>query len=55
MIELTKSQCKNIAEFIEFGIFDEIRNNEDIDNINWLVDMMDAYKKLVDGYKESED
>ena len=45
-ITLTKSQCKNIAEFIEFNIFENIRNDDEIDNILWLVGMMDAYYKL---------
>ena len=49
MIDLTQSQCKNIAEFIEFHIFDAIRNDTDLDNINWLVDMVEAYKKLMEG------
>ena len=48
MIDLTQSQCKNIAEFIEFNIFEVIRNDVDIDNINWLIDMAEAYKKLTD-------
>lgn len=47
MIDLTQSQCKNIAEFIEFNIFEAIRNDVDIDNIEWLVDMAEAYKKLI--------
>lgn len=46
MIDLTKSQCENLADFIEFYIFEDIRNNPDIDNIAWLVDIVDAYQKL---------
>ena len=46
MINLTKSQCKNLAELLEFNIFEIVRNDTDIDNINWLVDLMDAYTKL---------
>ena len=49
MIDLTQSQCKNMAEFIEYNIFNDIRKNDDIDNMNWLVDMVEAYKKLVEG------
>ena len=45
-VELTKDQCKNVAEFIEHNIFDEIRNDVDIDNIEWLRDMLDAHKVL---------
>ena len=45
-IELTESQCKNVADFISWNIFDVIRNDRDIDNPNWLLDMMDAWQKL---------
>ena len=45
-IELSKSQCKNIAEFMEWDIFEAIRNDTDIDNIDWLVDMCNAYEIL---------
>lgn len=46
MVDLTRSQCENIADFIEFNIFDFIRNDIDIDNMEWLCDMVDAWKKL---------
>ena len=45
-VELTKSQITNLADFIQFNFIQEIRNNDDIDNINYLVDMCDAYKVL---------
>ena len=45
-IELTKSQITNLANFIEYNFIEEIRNNDDIDNINYLVDMCAAYKVL---------
>ena len=45
-VRLTKSQCKNVAEFIEFGLIDHIRNDPDLDNICWVADMTDAYKAL---------
>ena len=46
IIDLTETQCKNLCDFIEFNIFEYIRNDTDIDNIDWIVDMMEAYKKL---------
>lgn len=45
-VELTKSQCLNLAEFIEFSFIDSIRNDTDVDNMNYLVDMCDAYRVL---------
>ena len=49
MVDLTKSQCNNLCDFIEFNIFEYIRNDKDIDNIDWLVNMMEAYQKLKGG------
>lgn len=45
-IELTKSQIRNIADFMRFYFIDSIRNDTDIDNINYLCDMCEAYKEL---------
>lgn len=51
MINLTTSECKQLADFIEYNIYDVIRNDPEIDNINWLECMMSAYKKLREGEK----
>ena len=45
-IELTESQFKNVADFIEMYIFGAIREDTDIDNIEWLLDMCKAYEVL---------
>lgn len=47
-LTLTKSQIDNLMEFLEFELIPSIRRNEETDNINYLVDMCDIYKKLVD-------
>lgn len=47
MIEgFTKSQVDNLIEFIELNFIDIVRNDTDIDNIDYVVDMMDALTKL---------
>lgn len=47
MIEgLTQSQVDNLIEFIELNFIDTVRNDIDIDNIDYVVDMMDALTKL---------
>lgn len=47
MIEgFTKSQVDNLIEFIELNFIDVLRNDTDIDNIDYVVDMMDALTKL---------
>ena len=45
-INLTFSQVQNLAEFLEFNLIDNIRNNTDIDNIDYVVDMCEIYSKL---------
>lgn len=43
---LTKSQVENLIEFVEFHFIDSIREDTEIDNIDYVVDMMDALTKL---------
>lgn len=54
-IELTANQCRNVSEFIEHNIFDEIRKDVDIDNIEWLRDMLDAHKALLEAAVDEND
>ena len=49
MIELTKSEAETIVDMIELYIFDIIRQDEEIDNINWLSTVMEIYKKCKGG------
>lgn len=53
MLNLTKSEAQNVAEFIELYLLEDIRNNPDIDNPMWLFDMMHAFEKLCEysGYQ----
>ena len=45
-ITIPKEVAEALADFIEFDIFDRIRNDVDIDNINWLCGICDAYREL---------
>lgn len=49
VIDLTESQCRNLCDFIECNIFECIRNDTDIDNIGWLIEIIGAYQKLRGG------
>ena len=51
IVELTKSQCENLAEFIELNLFRVIRLDDEIDNISWLEDMITAKKELEQAVK----
>ena len=45
-VEFTKSQVDNLVEFIEWNFIDIIRKDEEVDNINYIIDMMEVLKKL---------
>lgn len=50
-IELTKSQCDNLATFIDLYLLQEIRDNKDLDNLDYVRDMLDAQKILRGKYE----
>ena len=54
-VELTKSQVRNLAEFIEYNILDVVRNDTDIENVDWLVEMCEAYKILKQAIEETNE
>ena len=43
---LTKSQVDNLIEFIEMNFIQSVRDDTEIDNIDYIVDMMEALKTL---------
>ena len=45
-VPLTKDQLYNIIEFIELWFIESIRQDEDVDNIDYVVSMMDALTKF---------
>ena len=51
IVLFTKSQLQNLIEFIEIEFIDSIRRDEDIDNIDYIVDMMTALNAMRDSYK----
>ena len=52
MIELTKPEAEALAELLEATLYDAIRGDEGIDSLDWLMDVMSAYKKLKEGGAE---
>ena len=52
-VELTQSQIKNLAEFIELNLISTIRVDVDIDNIEWVKDMCEAHTKLKEALEGS--
>lgn len=53
-VELTKSQCENLAEWIDMHLLDAIRDDEEIDNLKWVKDMVLAMETLEKAAKEDE-
>ena len=45
-IELTEGEAYALAEIISMNLFDIIRNNTDIDSMEWLNNVLSAYKKM---------
>lgn len=49
MIEITEVEAETLVDTIEMYIYDIIRDNEDIDNINWIANIMSVYEKCKNG------
>ena len=45
-VEFTESQLDNVIEFIEMEFIDSLRRDEGIDNINYVIDMMNALQAM---------
>lgn len=64
-MELTKNEAYAVAELIDISLYERIRNDTDIDSMQWLINTVHAYEKLcrISGYvgladncgKESEE
>ena len=44
--ELTKGEAYSLADFIEFNLLPYIRQDEEIDSMEWLKNIVHAYEKL---------
>lgn len=45
-VEFTESQLNNVIEFIEIEFIDSIRRDEYIDNVEYVIDMMNALQSM---------
>jgi hypothetical protein len=52
-VELSKDQCRNLAEFIDIHLLDAIRSDPDIDNLRWVESMILAKNALFDSLSEN--
>ena len=53
MADLKKAEAYSLAEFIDMNLINAIRNDTDIDSIQWIKNIVHAYEKLCDysGYR----
>ncbi len=52
MIEITKTEATSLADMIESSLFDIIRGDVDIDNIDWLCNVVSVYQKCKTALKD---
>ena len=43
-IELTKGQCESLVDFIELNLISSVREDEYLDNLQYVINICDAYK-----------
>lgn len=46
MAELTEKEAYSLAEFIDYNLLQTLRNDHDIDSLQWLRNIIHAYDKL---------
>ena len=45
-IEITKAQAESMVDFLEAEFINGIRNDPDLDNLRYVVNICEVYKKL---------
>lgn len=53
-VQLSLSQCENLADFIELNLLDDIRRDPDMDNLDYLRDLLEAQTILRNALKGEE-
>lgn len=54
MIKINTMEAETLVDFIEINIFQIIREDTEIDNMNWLVNMVNIYLKCKEAVETSE-
>jgi hypothetical protein len=50
-VELSKDQCISLADFISLNLLDVIRNDVDIDNLNYVRNLLNALQTFEEAAK----
>ena len=54
LVELTKGQCESLVEFIELNLLDVIRNDPEIDNLNYVRNLLNALQTFEEAAKSEQ-
>lgn len=49
-VELSKDQCESLADFISLNLLDVIRNDVDIDNLNYVRNLLNALQTFEEAH-----
>lgn len=44
-IVITGDEAESLLDWLEIHLIDDIRNDEDVDSVEWLANMMSIWKK----------
>ena len=45
-LELSASQAESLKEFIEDHLIDDIRNDPEVNNLDWIADMCEIWREM---------
>lgn len=54
LVELTKDQCESLVDFIGLNLLDVIRNDTDIDNLNYVRNILNALQAFEEAAKSEQ-
>ena len=54
MVELTSSEAESLFEILETHLIEIVRDDEEIDNLNWLYNILVIWKKCKDAATHHE-
>lgn len=52
MIELTRGEAESLLDFIELNLIQDIRDDVDIDSMEWLANMVSIWAKCKEATKK---
>lgn len=47
-IEISRSECESMCNLIEFNLFNDLRRDEEADNMTWLVNIINVFQRMAE-------